>query len=56
MEEECIEAECKRKVKEETCHRQEEIRRMDREDQERIVKESREWEEKAWCLTEEELV
>ena len=56
VEEECIEAERKRKEKEEMHCRQEEIRRMDREDLERIAKESREWEEKAWCLAEEELV
>ena len=56
MEEECIEAKHKWKEKEETHHRQEEIRRMDWEDLERIAKELREQEEKAQCLTQEELV
>ena len=56
MEEECIEAEHKWKEKEETHHRQEEIRRMDWEDLVRILNELREWEEKAWHLAEEELV
>ena len=55
-EEECIEAKHKWKEKEETCHRQEEIRQMDREDLERIAKESSEREEKAQRLTEEELI
>ena len=55
-EEEHIEAEHKQKEEEETCRRQEEIRWMDQEDLERIAKESREWEEKAWRLAEEELI
>ena len=56
VEEECIEAERKWKEKEETHGRQEEIRWMDQEDLERIAKESREREEKARRLTEEELI
>ena len=46
MEEECKEAECK----------QEQIRQMDLEDLERIVRKLREWEEKAKCSAEEELI
>ena len=56
MEEEHKEAEHKKKEKEETLHKQEEIRRMDQEDLERMVREAREREEKARCTTEEELV
>ena len=54
--EECKEAKRKQKEKEETLHKQEEIRQMDQEDLERIAKESQEWEEKARRITEEELV
>ena len=55
-EEECIEAECKQKEKEETRRRQEEIRQMDQEDLERMARELREQEEKARRTAEEELI
>ena len=56
MEEERKVAKLKQKEKEETLHRQEEIRRMDQKDLERIAREAKEREEKARCTMEEELI
>ena len=56
VEEERKVAELKQKEKEETLHRQEEIRQMDQKDLERIAREAKEREEKAQCTTEEELI
>ena len=56
MEEECKEAKCKQKEKEETLRKQEEIRWMDQEDLEQMAREAREREENAQRTTEEELV
>ena len=55
-EEEHKEAKCKKKEKEETLHKQEEIRWMDQEDLEWMAREAREREEKARRTTEEELI
>ena len=49
-------AELKQKEKEETLHKQEEIRWMDQEDLEQIAREVKEREDNAQCTAEEELV
>ena len=56
MEEEHKAAKHKQKEKEETLHKQEEIRQMDQEDLEQIVREVKKREENTRCTTEEELV
>ena len=56
MEEERKAAKHKQKEKEETLHKQEEIRWMDQEDLERIVREAKEREENARHTAEEELI
>ena len=56
VEEERKVAKLKQKEKEETLHKQEEIRQMDQEDLERIVREAKEREDKTRFTTEEELV